>query len=69
MVLFIYFLGVLLSWFLLYVYERIQYKKVKFYTFTLGDLVLSLALSAASWFAVALLLCTLSNKIVLIKKE
>lgn len=65
MVLFIYLLGVLSSWFLLYVYERIQYKKVKFYTFTLGDL----ALSAASWFAVALLLCTLSNKIVLIKKE
>lgn len=69
MILFIYLLGVLLSLFLLYIYERNQYKKVKIYTFTLGDLVLSLALSAVSWFAVALLLCTLSNEIVLIRKE
>lgn len=69
MILFIYLLGVLLSWFLLYVYERDQYKKVKIYTFTLGDLMLSLALSAVSWLAVALLLCTLSNRIVLIRKE
>lgn len=69
MVLFIYLLGVLSSWFLLYVYERNQYKKEKVYIFTLLDLVLSLALSAASWLAVALLLCTISNKIVLLKKE
>lgn len=69
MILFIYILGVLLSWFLLFIYERNQYKKEKFYVFTLLDLVLSLALSASSWIAVALLLCTISNKIVIIKKE
>ena len=69
MILFIYFLGVLLSWFIFYIYERNLYKKVEIYTFTLGDLVLSLALSTISWLAAAFLLCTLSNEIVLIRKE
>lgn len=49
MILFIYILGVLMAWFLMYLEEKYRYKKEKTYKFTLGNLLSSIFFSLFSW--------------------
>lgn len=53
MILFIYILGVLMAWFLMYLEEKYRYKKEKNYKFTLGNLLSSIFFSLFSWIVVA----------------
>lgn len=67
MILFIYILGVLMAWFLMYLEEKYRYKKEKNYKFTLGNLLSSIFFSLFSWIVVACLI-SLSDKIILVDK-
>lgn len=69
MILFIYILGVLMAWFLMYLEEKYRYKKEKNYKFTLGNLLSSIFFSLLSWIVVAACLISLSDKIILVDKS
>lgn len=69
MILFIYILGVLMAWFLMYLEEKYRYKKEKNYKFTLGNLLSSIFFSLFSWIVVAVCLISSSDKIILVDKS
>lgn len=69
MILFIYILGVLMAWFLMYLEEKYRYKKEKTYKFTLGNLLSSIFFSLFPWIVVAACLISLSDKIILVDKS